>query len=244
MEVATKLDLLMLAAHPDDAELGCAGTLLRYAAAGRKVGVVDLTRGELGTRGSAELRGQEAAEAARILGLHVRENLRMRDGFFRNDEDHQRRIIEVIRRFQPELILTNPNIDRHPDHGRAADLVHDAAFLAGLPKVQTEWDGVAQAPWRPRLLLQAIHNSYVRPDIVVDISDFWEQKLAALTAFRSQFYHPEYATNEASTYISTPGFLGILEARNRELGSYIGVQFAEGYTSRRPVGLDDLFLLR
>ncbi|WP_317169652.1 bacillithiol biosynthesis deacetylase BshB1 [Hymenobacter sp. BT18] len=168
MANSQKLDLLMLAAHPDDAELGCAGTLLRYAAAGRKVGVVDLTRGELGSRGSAELRDEEAAEAARILGLHVRENLRMRDGFFRNDEEHQRRIIEVIRRFRPELILTNPNIDRHPDHGRAADLVHDAAFLAGLPKVQTQWEGEPQAPWRPRLLLQAIHNSYVRPDIVVE----------------------------------------------------------------------------
>lgn len=244
MAEAIKLDLLMVAAHPDDAELGCAGTLLRYSTAGRRVGVVDLTRGELGTRGSAELRDQEATEAARILKLHVRENLRMRDGFFRNDEDHQRRIIEVIRRFQPELIITNPNIDRHPDHGRAADLVHDAAFLSGLPKVHTEWAGEPQAPWRPRLLLQAIHHSYVRPDIVVDISAFWEQKLAALTAFRSQFYHPGYTTDEASTYISNPDFLRVLEARNQELGSYIGARFAEGYTSRRPVGLDDLFLLR
>lgn len=239
-----KLDLLMLAAHPDDAEMGCAGTLLRHIAAGRRVGVVDLTRGELGTRGSAELRDEEAATAARILGLAVRENLRMRDGFFVNDEAHQLRVVEIIRRFQPELILTNPNVDRHPDHGRAADLVHDAAFLAGLPKIQTTWHGVAQAPWRPRLLLQAIHNSYVRPDIVVDISAHWEQKLAALTAFKSQFYHPEYATGETGTYISTPEYLHTLEARNRELGSYIGVPFAEGYTCRRPFGLDDLFLLR
>ncbi|RSK47520.1 bacillithiol biosynthesis deacetylase BshB1 [Hymenobacter rigui] len=239
-----KLDVLMLAAHPDDAELGCAGTLLRHVAAGRRVGVVDLTRGELGTRGSAELRDEEARAAARILGLQVRENLRMRDGFFRNDEAHQLRVVEVIRRFQPELVLTNPNHDRHPDHGRAADLVHDAAFLAGLAGVQTRWQGAPQAPWRPRLLLQAIHNSYVRPDIVVDITRFWEQKLAALTAFKSQFYHPEYESEEATTYISTPDFLRILEARARELGSYIGVQYAEGYTSRRPLGLDDLLLLR
>lgn len=239
-----KLDVLMLAAHPDDAELGCAGTLLRHVAAGRRVGVVDLTRGELGTRGSAELRDQEALEASRILGLQVRENLRMRDGFFRNDEAHQLRVVEVIRRFQPELVLTNPTHDRHPDHGRAADLVHDAAFLAGLPKVQTRWQGAPQAAWRPRLLLQAIHNSYVRPDIVVDITGFWEQKLAALTAFKSQFYHPEYESEEATTYISTPDFLRTLEARARELGSYIGVQYAEGYTSRRPLGLDDLLLLR
>lgn len=239
-----KLDVLMLAAHPDDAELGCAGTLLRLAAAGRRVGVVDLTRGELGSRGSAELRDAEAATAARLLGLTVRENLRMRDGFFANDEAHQLRVVEVIRRFQPELILTNPTIDRHPDHGRAADLVHDAAFLAGLPKVQTQDQGVPQAAWRPRLLLQAIHHSYVCPAIIVDISAFWEQKLAALTAFQSQFYHPDYVAAEANTYISTPDFLHVLEARARELGSYIGATFAEGYTCRRPFGIDDLFLLR
>jgi len=239
-----KLDLLMIAAHPDDAELGCAGTLLRHAAAGRRIGVVDLTRGELGTRGSAALRDQEAQEAARLLGLHVRENLGMRDGFFANDEAHQLRVVEVIRRFQPEIILTNPNVDRHPDHGRAADLVHDAAFLAGLVKVQTAWNGVPQLPWRPRLLLQAIHHSYVRPDLVVDITSFWDQKLAALVAFKSQFYHPEYSTEEASTHISAPGFRHILEARARELGSYIGATYGEGFTCRRPFGLDDLFLLR
>ncbi|OUJ75153.1 bacillithiol biosynthesis deacetylase BshB1 [Hymenobacter crusticola] len=239
-----KLDLLMIAAHPDDAELGCAGTLLRHAAAGRRIGVVDLTRGELGTRGSAALRDQEAQEAARLLGLHVRENLGMRDGFFANDEAHQLRVVEVIRRFQPEIILTNPNVDRHPDHGRAADLVHDAAFLAGLVKVQTEWDGAPQAPWRPRLLLQAIHHSYVRPDVVMDITSFWDQKLAALTAFKSQFYHPDYTSNEANTHISTPNFLRILEARAQELGCYIGATYGEGFTCRRPFGLADLFLLQ
>ncbi|WP_324670541.1 bacillithiol biosynthesis deacetylase BshB1 [Hymenobacter sp. GOD-10R] len=239
-----KLDLLMIAAHPDDAELGCAGTLLRHAAAGRRVGVVDLTRGELGTRGSAALRDQEAQDAAHILGLSVRENLRMRDGFFANDEAHQLRIVEVIRRFQPEIILTNPNVDRHPDHGRAADLVHDAAFLAGLTKLETHWDGVPQTPWRPRLLLQAIHHSYVRPDLVVDVTAFWDQKLAALTAFKSQFYHPEYSTSEAHTPISTPCFLHVLEARGQELGSYIGATYGEGFTCRRPFGLNDLFLLQ
>ena len=238
-----KLDVLMLAAHPDDAELGCAGTLLRHVAAGRRVGVVDLTRGELGTRGSADLRDEEAQAAARLLDLAVRENLQMRDGFFANDEVHQRRVIEVIRRFQPDLVLTNPNIDHHPDHGRAADLVHDAAFLAGLPKVETEWNGLSQAPWRPRLLLQSLHHAYVRPHVVVDITPHWAQKRAALAAFKSQFYHPDYA-EPAHTYISTPAFWLALEARARELGSYIGAEFAEGFTCRRPFGLDDLLLLR
>ncbi|RTQ47160.1 bacillithiol biosynthesis deacetylase BshB1 [Hymenobacter gummosus] len=238
-----KLDLLMIAAHPDDAELGCAGTLLKYAAAGRRVGVVDLTRGELGTRGSAELRDEEAQAAAELLGLAVRQNLRMRDGFFANDEAHQLQVIRVLRHYRPDIVITNPSLDRHPDHGRAADLVHDAAFLAGLPKIQTEWEGEPQLAWRPRLLLQAIHNTYVRPDILVDITPYWEQKLAALRAFKSQFYHPEY-DDPTHTFISTPDFWLTLEARAREYGKYIHAAFAEGFTCRRPLGLDDLFQLR
>lgn len=238
-----KLDVLMIAAHPDDAELGCAGTLLQQVAAGRRVGVVDLTRGELGTRGSAELRDAEAQAAAQVLGLHVRENLRLRDGFFRNDEAHQRQVVQVIRRYRPEVLITNPNVDRHPDHGRAADLVHDAAFLAGLPSLATDDAGLAQGPWRPRLVLQAIHNSFVRPDVVVDITAYWPQKIAALQAFRSQFYHPEY-DEATATYISTPGFLCTLEARARVLGESIGVEYAEGFTCRRILGIRDIAELR
>jgi bacillithiol biosynthesis deacetylase BshB1 len=238
-----KIDLLMIAAHPDDAEVGCAGTLMKHAALGRRIGVVDLTRGELGTRGSAELRDCEAQDAAQVVGLDVRENLGMRDGFFANDEAHQRQVVQVLRRFQPDIVLTNPTVDRHPDHGRAANLVHDASFLAGLPKIQTEWEGQQQPAWRPRLLLQVIHNTYVKPDIVVDITPYWARKLQAVTAFRSQFYHPEY-NQEASTYISTPEFLRTLESRAREFGTYINVPFAEGFTCRRLVGIDDLFQLK
>ncbi|MCB2408220.1 bacillithiol biosynthesis deacetylase BshB1 [Hymenobacter lucidus] len=238
-----KLDILMIAAHPDDAEVGCAGTLMKHVAKGRRVGVVDLTRGELGTRGSAELRDVEAADSARIMGLHVRENLRMRDGFFLNDEAHQLQVIQVIRRFRPSIILTNPNVDRHPDHGRAANLVHDAAFLSGLPKIETQWQGQPQPAWRPDLMLQVIHNTYVKPDIVVDITEYWERKLEAVTAFKSQFYHPDY-DDPTSTYISSPDFLKILEGQARDCGKYINVAFAEGFTCRRLLGVDDLFQLR
>jgi bacillithiol biosynthesis deacetylase BshB1 len=238
-----KLDVLMIAAHPDDAELGCAGTLLQQVAAGRQVGVVDLTRGELGSRGSAEQRDAEAAAAAQLLGLHVRENLRLRDGFFVNDEATQRLVVQVIRRYQPDILITNPNIDRHPDHGRAADLVHDAAYLAGLLALKTVDEGVTQAPWRPRLVLQAIHNSYVRPDVVVDITSYWPEKLQVLRAFRSQFYHPEYEEPN-DTYISTPSFLQTLEARARVLGESIGAGYAEGFTCRRGLGVSNIAELR
>ncbi|WP_046244815.1 bacillithiol biosynthesis deacetylase BshB1 [Hymenobacter terrenus] len=238
-----KLDVLMIAAHPDDAELGCAGTLLQQIAAGRRVGVVDLTRGELGSRGSAEQRDAEAAAATQLLGLHVRENLRLRDGFFVNDEAHQRQVIQVIRRYRPDILITNPNIDRHPDHGRAADLVHDAADLAGLSTLKTEDNGAPQAPWRPQLVLQAIHNSYVRPDVAVDITAYWRQKIAVLQAFKSQFYNPEYEES-TETYISTPSFLQTLEARSRVLGEIIGAGYAEGFTCRRELGVSDISQLR
>jgi bacillithiol biosynthesis deacetylase BshB1 len=238
-----KLDVLMIAAHPDDAELGCAGTLLQQVAAGRRVGVVDITRGELGSRGSAVQRDAEATVAAQLLGLHVRENLRLPDGFFLNDEATQRLMVQVIRRYQPDILLTNPNIDRHPDHGRAADIVHEAAYLAGLPALLTHDASAPQAAWRPRLVLQAIHNSYVRPDVVVDISAYWPQKLAALQAFQSQFYHPEYDEN-IQTYISTLSFLQTLEARARVLGESIGVGYAEGFTCRRGLGVSDITELR
>lgn len=238
-----KLDVLIIAAHPDDAELGCAGTLLQQVATGRRVGVIDLTRGELGSRGSATQRDTEAAAAAQLLGLHMRDNLRLPDGFFVNDEATQRLVVQVIRRYQPDILLTNPTIDRHPDHGRAADIVHQAAYLAGLPALVTEAAGAPQVPWRPRLILQAIHNSYVQPDVVVDITAYWPQKLAALRAFQSQFYHPTYQ-EEVETYISTSSFLQTLEARARVLGESIGATYGEGYTCRRGLGVSNIAELR
>jgi bacillithiol biosynthesis deacetylase BshB1 len=242
-----KLDLLVIVVHPDDAELGCGGTIAKHVAAGKKVGIVDLTRGELGSRGSAEIRDAEADEAAKILGLTVRENLRMRDGFFANDEVHQKEVIRVIRRYQPEIIITNALHDRHPDHGRAGNLVNDACFLAGLRKVETiDADGTLQAPHRPRLLLQLIQDQYIQPDIVLDVSDFWATKVASIRAYSSQFFSNDYQANpdEPQTYISRPDFMEYIDARGREYGKYIGATFGEGFTCRRLLGVNDLFDLR
>jgi N-acetylglucosamine malate deacetylase 1 len=237
-----KLDLLIFAAHPDDAELGCSGTILRYIAAGKKVGVVDLTRGELGTRGTAETRDAETAESNRILGLHVRENLEMRDGFFRNDEDHQLKIIQMIRKYTPEIVFSNALHDRHPDHGKAGDLINDALFLAGLPKIRTEINGIEQNAFRPRLLFQYIQDRYIEPDILVDITEFWDKKMECIRAFKTQFFNPD--SDEKETYISSPSFLKVVEARSRELGKAIGAEHAEGFTSRKLLGIDNLFDLR
>jgi bacillithiol biosynthesis deacetylase BshB1 len=236
------LDLLIFAAHPDDAELGCSGTILRYIAAGKKVGIVDLTRGELGTRGTAETRDIETAESNRILGLHVRENLGMRDGFFQNDEEHQLKIIQMIRKYTPEIVFSNALHDRHPDHGKAADLVNDAVFLSGLPKIKTEIDGLEQNAFRPRLLLHYIQDRYIEPDILVDVTEFWDKKMQCIRAFKTQFFNPD--SDEKETYISTPYFLKVVEARSRELGKAIGTEHAEGFISRKLLGIDNLFDLR
>lgn len=238
-----KLDLLVFAVHPDDAELGCSGTILKHIAAGKKVGIVDLTRGELGTRGTAETRDAEAARSAEILGLHARENLRMRDGFFKNDEEHQLQIIRMMRKYRPEIIFANALHDRHPDHGRAGELVNDALFLSGLPKIRTfNEDGSEQEAWRPRLMLQYIQDRYIQPDIVVDVTDFWEKKMESIRAFSTQFYNPDL--DEQETYLSSPEFLKVIDARGRELGKYINATFAEGFTCRKFLGVDDLFQLR
>ena len=237
-----KLDILVFAVHPDDAELGCSGTILKHIALGKKVGIVDFTRGELGTRGSAELRDTEAADSAEILGLTVRENLRLRDGFFRNDEAHQLDVIKMIRKYQPEIVLCNALSDRHPDHGRASELVNDAAFLAGLPKIATEIDGATQEAFRPRLILQYIQDKYIQPDIIVDITPFIETKLASIRAFKTQFYNPEVDGTE--TYISSPEFFETVIARAREFGKSIGATYGEGFTSRKLLGVDNLFDLR
>ena len=237
-----KLDILVFAVHPDDAELGCSGTILKHIAAGKKVGIVDLTRGELGTRGTAETRDEEAARSAEILGLHARENLRMRDGFFKNDEEHQLQVIRSIRKYRPEIVLSNALHDRHPDHGRAGELVNDAVFLSGLSKIDTELNGEKQEPWRPEMLLQYIQDRYIEPDILIDVTEFWDKKMESVHAFSTQFFNPD--NDDQGTYISSPEFLKIIDARARDLGKYIGATYAEGFTSRKYLGVDDLFQLR
>lgn len=237
-----KLDLLVFAVHPDDAELGCSGTILKHIALGRKVGIIDFTRGELGTRGSAEIRDTEAADSAKIMGLHARENLRFRDGFFENNELHQLEVVKMIRKYQPELVLTNALHDRHPDHGRAGDLAHDACFLSGLSKIKTEIDGLGQEAWRPRLVLQYIQDRYIQPDIIIDITPYFETKIAAIKAFKTQFFNPDL--EEPDTYISSPEFFESLIGRAREFGKSVGATYGEGFTSRKLLGVDDLFNLR
>ena len=234
-----KLDILAIGAHPDDVELGCGGTLLSHMAKGRKVGILDLTRGELGTRGSAELRDQEAAAAAQILGIGIRENLAFEDGFFQNDSDHQLAIVSIIRKYQPEIILANAINDRHPDHGRAAKLISDACFLSGLPKIETMLDGQPQAKWRPQAVYHYIQAYYAEPDFVVDISDYFEQKMKAVNAYGSQFHNPE--SKEEQTFISTPQFMNLVVARTAEFGATCGFQHAEGFTIERRIGVRDLF---
>lgn len=241
----TKLDLLVIAVHPDDAELGASGTILKHIALGKRVGVVDLTRGELGTRGTPELRDGEAQDAGRIMGLAARENLGMRDGFFQNDEEHQRKVIAVIRKYRPDIVITNALYDRHPDHKRAGDLANDAIFLSGLRKIVThDGNGNEQEAHRPRLTLQFIQDYHIKPDIVVDVTDFWEQKVEAVMAYKSQFHSEDYSEDEPQTYISSPDFLRFVEARAMEYGRYIGARYAEGFTCRRLLGVDDLFTLR
>lgn len=238
-----KLDLLILPVHPDDAELGCAGTILKHLAMGKKVGIADLTRGELGTRGSAEIRAQEAAAAADILGITVRENLNLRDGFFINGEDEQLKVITNIRKYQPEIVITNAYHDRHPDHRRANNLVEEAAFLSGLRKIETFFEGEAQQEWRPNMVLHFIQDRYIEPDILIDVTEYWDQKIKSIEAYGSQFFNPKWQ-DEPETYISSPDFIQIIEARAREFGKSIQVKYAEGFTCRRFFGIENLFDLK
>ena len=235
-----KLDILVLPVHPDDAELGCAGTILKHIAAGKKVGIADLTRGELGTRGSAEIRDQEAADASRILGLAVRENLLMPDGFFQNTREYQLKVIEAIRKYQPEIVITNAYNDRHPDHGRASELVGASAFLSGLRKIETYAGGQLQPAWRPNLVLHFIQDNYIKPDILIDVTAHWDKKIESIRAYGSQFYNPEWG-DEPQTYISSPEFIQVIEARAREFGKSINVKYAEGFTSKKILGVANLF---
>lgn len=230
-----KLDILAIAVHPDDVELGCAGTLMIHAQQGMKVGVVDLTRGELGTRGTPELREQEAQAAAKIMGLEVRENLGLADGFFRNDTKEQMAIITAIRKYRPEIVLANAMDDRHPDHGRAGKLIEDSCFLAGLRKVETSADGQPQEAWRPKQVFHFLQDRYHEPDFVIDISPVMERKLEAIRSFSSQFLAPK--DHEPQTYISGSGFFDSVIYRAKMLGKMVGVEYAEGYTSAKMIGI-------
>jgi bacillithiol biosynthesis deacetylase BshB1 len=238
-----KLDILVLASHPDDAELGCGGTIVKHVSEGYKVGVVDFTRGELGTRGTPETRKQEALESAKILGLSVRENLELADGFFQNDRESQLRVIRAIRKYQPRIVLANAIYDRHIDHGKGADLAYDSCFLSGLVKIETlDDEGKPQSPWRPEVVYHYVQSQFIVPDFVVDISAQWETKMRAIRAFSSQFYDP--SSSEPETYISKPGFLKMLEARAVEYGHAIGASYGEGFTKKRFIGIDNLFHLK
>jgi bacillithiol biosynthesis deacetylase BshB1 len=232
-----KLDILAFGVHPDDVELGCAGTIMAAIDQGKKVGIVDLTRGELGTRGTPTTRTQEAAAAAKIMGVDIRENLDMADGFFANDEAHQRKIIALIRKYQPDIILANAPEDRHPDHGRSAKLVSDAAFLSGLRKIETIHDGVAQNAWRPAYTFHYIQDRFIQPSFVIDITAYMERKIEAVLAYGTQFNSAD--TSEPQTYISSPQFLETVKARALMLGKRIGVGYAEGYITEKIIGFSN-----
>ncbi|MDB5129935.1 bacillithiol biosynthesis deacetylase BshB1 [Mucilaginibacter sp.] len=239
-----KLDILVLPVHPDDAELGCAGTILKHVQLGHKVGIIDLTRGELGTRGTAEIRDQEAAKAAEILGLTVRENLGLPDGFFANTKEYQLKIVAAIRKYQPEIVITNAYHDRHPDHGRANELVEASAFLAGLRRIETWDNGELQEAWRPKQVLHFIQDRYIEPDILIDVTEYWDKKIESIYAYGSQFHNPEWNEDEPQTYISSPDFIEQIQGRGREFGKSINVKYAEGFTSVKILGVDNLFDLR
>ncbi|MBN3582009.1 bacillithiol biosynthesis deacetylase BshB1 [Algoriphagus aestuarii] len=238
----TKLDILVIAAHPDDAELGCAGTILSHVAKGYKVGIVDLTQGEMGTRGTPELRLREAEEAAKILKLTVRENLGFKDIYFLNDESHQLKLIEIIRKYQPEIVIANAISDRHPDHGKGSELASKACFMSGLRKIGTSHNGSSQQPWRPKFVYHYIQNNYINPDFIVDITPFWDEKIASIMAFKSQFFDP--TSKEPSSFISDPEFLPFIESRAREFGHRIMTTYGEGFTVERFIGVQDLFDLK
>ena len=232
-----KLDLLAFGVHPDDIELSCAGTLLVEKNNGKKVGIVDLTRGELGTRGTAETREEEATNSARILDVDVRENLDMRDAFFRNDEENQRKIITVLRKYQPEIVLCNATEDRHPDHGRSAKLVSDSCFLSALRKIETVDGNEKQEIWKPKYVFNYIQDQYIAPDFVVDISNVIEKKLEAIRAFKTQFFTGSNNDEEPQTYISTPEFLESVVNHSKMFGKMIGVKHAEGFVSKKMIGI-------
>tara|TARA_B110000285_G_scaffold79489_1_gene91738 strand:- start:4203 stop:4925 length:723 start_codon:yes stop_codon:yes gene_type:complete len=237
-----QVDILVFSAHPDDAELSCSGTIMKHIEAGSKVAVVDLTQGELGTRGTVETRYSEAADSTKIMGVHFRENLKMEDGWFQINEANKRLVIEQIRRFQPKIVLANALNDRHPDHGRGSQLVSEACFFAGLLKVKTEWKGVTQECYRPEVVYHYIQDFYIKPDFVVDVTPFVERKLKAIQAFKTQFFHPD--SKEPKTPISGEDFLDVIKSRMMEMGRPAGMKYAEGYTTERFLGVESLLDLK
>lgn len=236
-----KADILAIGVHPDDVELGCSGTLINETKKGKKVVIVDLTQGELGTRGTIGTRYLEAANAAMIMGVHARENLKMRDGFFMNDEEHQLKLIAAIRKYQPEIVIGNVLHDRHPDHGRAGKLIADSCFLAGLSKIETEDEKQEkQERWRPSYVLHYIQDWYHEPDLLIDISDVFDQRMKAIEAYSTQFHTGADSNEGPQTYISTPDFLESVIARARMFGKRIGVKYAEGFISEKKIGIRNL----
>lgn len=236
-----KLDILAIGAHPDDVELGCGATIAKEISLGKKVGILDLTRGELGTRGSAEIRDEEAQNAAKILNVAVRENLSFADGFFTNDKGHQLEIIKILRKYQPKIVLCNAIDDRHIDHGKGSKLVSDACFLSGLRKIETELDGVAQTAWRPKHVYHYIQWKNLEPDFVVDVTGFIDVKMGAVKAYTSQFYDPN--SEEPISPITSKNFIDSIKYRAQDLGRLVGTDFAEGFTVERYLtvnSLDDL----
>jgi N-acetylglucosamine malate deacetylase 1 len=233
-----KLDILAIGAHPDDVELGCSGTIIKEIKRGKKVGIIDLTQGELGTRGTVETRYAEATAAASILGVSARENLKMRDGFFQNDETNQLLLIAAIRKYQPDIVIGNIMDDRHPDHGRGGQLIYDSCFLSGLKQISTkDENGNMQQKWRPAYVFQYLQDRFQEPDFLIDVTDVWEQRMEAVKAYKTQFFNPD--SNEPGTYISSPQFMEALIARARLLGKRIGVQFAEGFISKKDIGIQN-----
>ncbi|WP_320815653.1 bacillithiol biosynthesis deacetylase BshB1 [Flavobacterium sp.] len=233
-----KLDILAFGAHPDDVELGAAGTIAKEISLGKKVGIIDLTRGELGTRGTPEIRDAEAKKAAKILGVSIRENLQFRDGFFINDEKHQLEIIKMIRKYKPEIVLCNAIDDRHIDHGKGSKLVSDACFLSGLTKVETEVDGIKQEAWRPKQVYHYIQWKNIEPNFVVDVTGFMDKKINSVLAYSSQFYDSN--SNEPITPITSKNFLDSITYRAQDLGRIVGVDFAEGFTTERYLAVSSL----
>jgi len=234
-----KLDILAFAAHPDDVELACGGTIIKHTDLGYAVGIIDLTEGELGTRGSAEIRRAESETASKILGLKVRENLKFRDGWFKDDDEHRLKIISKIRQYQPEIILANAIEDRHPDHGRASKLVKEAAWLSGLKNIKTEFEGKSQQAWRPKHVYHYIQYNVIKPHFVVDITGYTERKMEAIKAYASQFFDPKGETS--NTFISKPQFLDVLKAKIFNAGNYAHIDEAEGFTSSYTPALKNIF---
>jgi bacillithiol biosynthesis deacetylase BshB1 len=240
MESTDRLDALVIGAHPDDAELFAGGTILKLSSAGKSVGILDLTRGEMGSRGTPKIRAEEAEAARKILGVEVRENLGYADGFFLNDAEHQRGIIRILRRYRPQLVLTHAEGDRHPDHGRACQLVRDACFYSGLRKIETEWEGSPQEAWRPKRLFHFLQNHYQQlPDFVVDITSHLQGKLDSLAAYGTQFYNPDRQADEPETYISSRSFWDFVKARAQTQGKMVDVDYGEGFIASMPLLVKD-----